>query len=175
MILATALAGCSSKPKEPDVPDLIGDLKSGDEVKRGKANLALMDAGALAVPALIEMLEGPDPVLRARAAGTLYGMGARGGAAAPALAVLLADADTDVRLAGVMALENMGAAAAPAVPALVKALKDKEGFVRQRAVIALGNVGPGARSAVPALAEAAKRDEIRSSAEEAIRKIQSRQ
>jgi HEAT repeat protein len=171
VILAAALVACSSKPKEPDIPALIADLKSADEEKRGKANLALMDAGALAVPALVEMLQGADPVHRATAASTLYGMGGRGKAAVPALAVVLSDPDKDIRVAAAMALENMGPDAAEAVPALIKALKDKEGLVRQRAVIALGNIGPAAREAIPALAEAARWDPVRQSAEDAIRKI----
>lgn len=172
VILATAVLACSSKPKEPDVPALIADLKSDDEETRGKANLALMDAGEKAAPALIEMLQGPDPVHRARAASTLYGMGGRGRAAVPALAVLLADPDKELRIAAAMALENMGPDAAAAVPALTKALKDPEGRVRQRVVIALGNIGPAARSAVPALGDAARWDPVRPAAEEAIRKIQ---
>jgi HEAT repeat protein len=175
VILATALVACSSKPKAPDIPALIADLKSTNEETRGKANLALMDAGEAAVPALVEMLQGPDPAQRGTAARTLYGMGGRGKAAVPALAVLLSDADTENRVAAAMALENMGPDAAPAVPALIKALKDREGLVRQRTVIALGTIGPAAREAVPALGEAAKWDPVRQSAEAAIQKIQSRQ
>ena len=176
MIAATAIAapGCRSKPKEPDIPALIADLKGSDEEKRGQANLALMNVGAPAVPALVEMVQGPHPALRATAARTLYGMGGRGKEAVPALAVLLADADVDNRVAAAMALENMGPDAAPAVPALIRALKDKEGLVRQRVVIALGSIGPPARDAVPALAEAAKWDPVRQSAEAAIRKIRGR-
>jgi HEAT repeat protein len=175
VILATAVAGCSTKPKEPDIPALIADLKSADEEKRGRANLALMDAGEKAAPALIEMLQGPDPAHRAAAARTLFGMGGRGKAAVPALAVLLSDADKEIRIAAAMALENMGPDAAEAVPALTRALKDPEGRVRQRAAIALGSIGPAARSAVPALGEAARWDPVRPAAEEAIRKIQARQ
>ena len=172
--MANTLGGCSSKPKQPDIPALITDLKSANAETRGKANLALMDAGEAAVPALVEMLQGPDPVQRATAASTLYGMGGRGKGAVPALAVLLSDADMDVRVAAAMALENMGPDAAPAVPALIKALKDREGLVRQRAVIALGNIGPAARDAIPALGEAARWDPVRQSAEAAIQKIRGR-
>ena len=176
VIVAAALGspGCRSKPKEPDVPALLTDLKSADAETRGKANLALMDAGEKAVPGLIEMVQGPDPVHRGTAARTLYGMGGRGKAAVPALAALLADADTENRVAAAMALENMGPDAAPAVPALIKALKDKEGIVRQRVVIALGNIGPAAQDAIPALAEAAKWDPVRGAAETAIQKIRGR-
>ncbi len=174
VILALTIGACRSKPKEPDVPALIADLKSADAETRGKANLALMDAGAKAVPALTEMVQGPDPAHRGTAARTLYGMGGRGKAAVPALAVLLSDAEVDNRVAAAMALENMGPDAEPAVPALIKALKDKEGLVRQRAVIALGNIGPPARAAIPALGEAARWDPVRQSAETAIQKIRGR-
>jgi HEAT repeat protein len=174
-VLAAGAAGCrSDKPKGPDVEGLIADLKGMDEEKRGAANLKIITAGEPFVPELIAMLQGPDPVHRAQAASTLYGMGARGRAAVPALAVLLSDEDKELRIAAAMALENMGPAAAEAVPALTTALKDKEGRVRQRAAIALGNIGPAARPAVPALGEAAKWDPVRPAAEEAIRKIQAR-
>jgi HEAT repeat protein len=174
VILATAIGACRGKPKEPDIPALIADLKGADEEKRGKANLALMEAGDKAAPALIELVQGPEPALRARAAATLYGMGGRGKAAVPALAVLLSDPDTENRIAAAMALENMGPDAAPAVPELIKALKDREGRVRQRVAIALGSIGPAASEAVPALAEAARWDPVRQSAEAAIQKIRGR-
>jgi HEAT repeat protein len=172
---AALLAGCRKTPPGPDVPALIEDLKSPDEVKRGEANLKIITAGQPFVPSLIQMLQDPNPVYRATAASTLYGMGARGKDAVPALAALLADPDKELRIAAAMALENMGPDAAPAVPQLTQALKDKEGRVRQRAAIALGNIGAAARPAVPALGEAAKWDPVRPAAEEAIRKIQARQ
>jgi len=61
VILATALVACSGKSKGADIPALIADLKSADEETRGKANLALMDAGEAAVPALAEAARW-DPV-----------------------------------------------------------------------------------------------------------------
>ena len=39
-----ALPGCKSKPKGPDVPALIADLKSEDQEKKGKASLKLIEA-----------------------------------------------------------------------------------------------------------------------------------
>jgi hypothetical protein len=54
---------------------------------------------------------------------------------------------------------------------VAQALRDKEGLVAQRAVTALGAIGPGAREAIPAVVRAAKNDDLRPTAEEAIRRI----
>jgi HEAT repeat protein len=169
-----AIAACKGKPKGPDIPALIADLKSDDQETRGKASLKVIDAGEAAGPALAEMLKSENPAHRLTAASTLFGMGAKGRAAVPALAEALSDADLDLRIAAAMALESIGPAAAEAIPALVQALKDKEGIVRQRAVIALGSIGPAAESAVPALVEAGKWDPVRGHVDEAIAKIRAR-
>jgi HEAT repeat protein len=169
-----AVAGCKSKPKGPDVPALIADLKGEDQEKKGKASLKLIEVGEPAGPALAEMLKSETPAHRLTAASTLFGMGPKGRAAVPALAEALGDPDLDLRVAAAMALESIGPEAAEAVPALVKALKDKEGIVRQRAVIALGSIGPAASSAIPALVEAGKWDPVRGHVDEAIAKIRAR-
>jgi HEAT repeat protein len=169
-----AAAGCKSKPKGPDVPGLIADLKGADQEKKGKASLKLIEVGEPAGPALAEMLKSENPAHRITAASTLFGMGAKGRAAVPALAEALSDPDLDLRVAAAMALESIGPDAAPAIPALVGALKDKEGIVRQRAVIALGSIGPAAESAIPALVEAGKWDPVRGHVNEAIAKIRAR-
>jgi HEAT repeat protein len=173
LALLTA-AGCKSKPKGPDVPGLIADLKGDDQDKKGKASLKLIEVGEPAGPALAEMLKSENPAHRITAASTLFGMGPKGRAAVPALAEALEDPDLDLRVAAAMALESIGPDAAPAIPALVKALKDKEGIVRQRAVIALGSIGPAASGAIPALVEAGKWDPVRGHVDEAIAKIRAR-
>jgi HEAT repeat protein len=167
-------AACRSKPKGPDVPALIADLKGEDQDKKGKASLKLIEVGEPAAPPLAEMLKSDNPAHRLTAASTLFGMGPKGRAAVPALAEALADADVDLRVAAAMALESIGPDAAPAIPALTNALKDKEGIVRQRAVIALGNIGPAASGAIPALVEAGKWDPVRGHVDEAIAKIRAR-
>jgi HEAT repeat protein len=169
-----AAASCKSKPKAPDVPALIADLKGDDQEKKGKASLKLIEVGEPAGPALAEMMKSENPAHRITAAATLFGMGAKGRAAVPALAEALDDPDLDLRVAAAMALESIGPDAAPAIPALVTALKDKEGIVRQRAVIALGSLGPAAQSAIPALVEAGKWDAVRGHADEAIARIRAR-
>jgi HEAT repeat protein len=165
---------CKSKPKGPDIPKLMADLRSADQGIRGQASLAIVRVGEPAVPALIEMLKSPEPAHRTTAASTLFGMGYKAREAAPALGEALADPEVDVRMGSAMALESIGPDAAPAVPALVKALKDREGVVRQRAAIALGSIGPAAQGAVPALVEAARWDPVRPAADEAIKKIRGR-
>lgn len=171
LALILASGACKSKPKGPDVPDLLTRLKSADTTVSGEANLALIRVGEPAVPGLVEMLRSGDPRLRKIAATTVWGLGAKGKEAVPALVELLADPDVELRLAAAMALDNMGPAAVEAVPALVKALKDPEGEVRQWSAKALGHIGPAAAAAIPALSKAAKADPVRPTMEEAIRQI----
>jgi len=166
--LATA---CRSKPSEPDVAQLLDQLKSSDDQVSGKATLQLIRLGEPAAGALGVMLADADPRTRETAARTLWGMGARGKAAAPALGTTLSDPEATVRVAAAMALENMGPAAEAAIPALVKALRDRDGQVRQWAVRALGSIGPAASAAIPALEAASKTDAVHQPAEEAILKI----
>ena len=123
----------------------------------------------------MDLLSDPDPALRALAARTFWGMGARAGSGAIApLAEALADTDVSVRVSAAMALDNMGPAAAPAVPALIKALRDPDAKVRPWAARALGSIGPAAEAAVPALQKAGRLDGVQGPAEEAIRKIRTR-
>ncbi len=173
--LAVLLApACRRQPKLPDPAQLIADLASSDSEKSGKASLTILGHGELAVPGLIGMLENPEPKLRARAATTLWGLGASAKAAAPALAKALGDDDVDVRRAVASALGNMGAHAEPALQALIAALKDRDSGVRQLAAKALGEIGPKARAALPALDAAARFEGLRPAAEEARRRIQAR-
>jgi HEAT repeat protein len=173
VLVVALLPGCRAKEGPPNVAALIEDLKGADKEKSGRANLALIRAGAPAVPALIELLGTDDPRLRSLALSTLWGMGARGEAAVPTLAETLSDPDPEMRNGAAMALANMGSAAAPAVPALTKALGDGDRRVRQTAVKALGSIGPAAREAIPAISLAVKRGAW-PEAEEAIRQIQGR-
>jgi HEAT repeat protein len=169
-VLALA-GGCGSAPKPPDPNALIEKLKSADPEVSGTASLEIVRLGEPAVPALVALLQDPDPKMRTLAASTFWGMGAKAREAAPALGAALADPETGVRVKVAMALENMGAAAEAAIPDLVKALRDRDGQVRQWAARALGSIGPAAESAVPALAKAAKAESVMGPAEEAIRKI----
>ena len=144
-LVLALLTGCRAKESPPNIAALVEDLKSSDKEKSGRANLALIKAGAPAVPAVMELLSTDDPRLRSLALSTLWGMGPAAEAAVPALAETLSDPDPEMRNAAAMALETIGPAAVAAVPALIKALGDGDRRVRQAAVKALGNIGPGAR------------------------------
>ena len=175
VLLAVFCVTCRGEPKAPDPAALVAQLKSSDATVSGAASLELLRLGEPATPALVELLQDPDPALRALAARTFWGMGARaGGAAVPPLADALADADASVRVGAAMALGNMGPVAAPAVPALVRALRDPDAKVRPWAARALGSIGPAAEAAVPALQKAGRLDGVQGPAEEAIRKIRTR-
>jgi HEAT repeat protein len=167
------LSACQSQDKPPDVAGLIADLQGADPQKSGRANLELIRIGEPAVPGLIDMLRGSDARLRAVAASTLWGMGAKGRSAAPVLGETLADPDPTLRTSAAMALENMGPQAGEAIPALVKALSDRDNRVRQAAVKALGAIGPTATPAIPVLTRALKKGSW-PEAEEAILKIRGR-
>ena len=138
--------------RRPTRQQLVGDLRSPDAEKSGRARAAAHHPRRARRPCRRGDCCGPARrPSGSLAANTLWGMGARGRAAVPDLAAALADPDPDLRVASAMALENMGPAAAPAVPALAKALGDREPGVRQAAVKALGAIGPEARAALPAL------------------------
>src|SRR5262245_2365285 len=155
---ATVLAAaCSTTEKQPDISGLVADLPSSDPQKSGHANLELIRIGEPAVPALVEMLRGSEPRLRALAGSTLWGMGGKGRAAAPVLGEALSDPDPNLRTSAAMALENMGPQAKEAIPSLVKALSDSDNRVRQASVKALGAIGPAATPAIPVLTRALKK------------------
>ena len=174
-VVVLAGTGCSSHPKAPDGAALVAKLKSPDSTVSGAASLELLRLGEPGTPALVELLQDPDPTFRALAARTFWGMGARaGGSAVAPLAEALGDADVSVRVSAAMALDNMGPLAAPAVPALIRALRDPDAKVRPWAARALGSIGPAAEAAVPALQKAGRLDGAQGPAEEAIRKIRTR-
>jgi HEAT repeat protein len=173
-LAAGILTACRSEPKAQDPAALVQQLKSPDSAVSGAASLDIIRLGAPAVPALVDLLRDPDPTMRALAARTFWGMGARAEGAASALAEALKDADPRVRVGAAMALDNMGPPAAPAVQALMAALRDSNPEVRQWAARALGSIGPAAEPAVPALQKVAKLEGVQGAAEEAIRKIRAR-
>jgi HEAT repeat protein len=174
-VAASALCGYAcQKPESPaNVAALVEDLKSTDEEKSGKANLALIRVGEPAVPAVLELLQSGDPHLRSLALLNFWGMGEKAKAAVPALIQALSDPDVEIRNGAALALANMGPAAADAVPALITALGDSDRRVRQTAVKALGGIGPAAAPALPVITKALKRGSW-PEAEEAIRRIQGR-
>jgi HEAT repeat protein len=127
-----------------------------------------------AVPAIIEVMRGDDPYVRAQAARVFCRVVALGpDERFPALAGALRDRDAFVRETAVQALMYVGPEGKPAIPALVAALKDQSVKVRLCATVALGEMGAEARDAVPSLVESLQdRDpSVRWWASEALAKI----
>lgn len=163
--LGVALVGipCPAAPVPPraDVSDLLRRLKSDDPAVRDGARDGLVKAGASSVPGLVELFEGKDAVLRARAASVLEKLGPAARNAVPDLLKGLQknpQATTTVNLLAIRVLGRIGPPAQEAVPTLVKGLQAGPAInpVRVHAAMALGGIGPKAREAVPALIEALK-------------------
>ena len=93
LVVATgAILACRAQPKPPDPAALVAKLKSADATVSGAASLELLRLGEPATPALVVLLQDPDPAFRALAARTFWGMGARAGSSAvPPLAAALAE------------------------------------------------------------------------------------
>jgi HEAT repeat protein len=133
-----------------------GPDKASAEV-RWTAALALGHVGpgaTAAVPALIEALDDPEPLVRLSAADALGKVGPAAGDAVPKLAEML---KTDEPVRVIKAIRKMRGVNLPAIPALVEALEHPDAEVRENAAEALGEIGPAARDAAPAL-EALRED-----------------
>ena len=182
------------------VTALTQALRDGDARVRFDAAVALGRIGPPArdaVPALGRALRDPAGEVRVGAALGLAGMGPAAQEMVPPLADALRDSNAVLRMSAASALGSIGPAAKPAVPALIVALRDSNTSVRTNAAGALGNIGPGARDAVPDLRrlaeseraqdfesgprdgvlrqkEGALRQELRSTAREALRQIEGR-
>src|SRR5215471_9302105 len=117
---AAMLAGCAKK--EPVFKGKTADqwhLGISDQdlqVRRDAVNAlgALKDASA--VPDLITALKDKDDQVRARAAESLWSIGAKAKEAIPALTFALKDKKTDVRLSAAGALGEMAPEAETAIP-----------------------------------------------------------
>jgi hypothetical protein len=87
---------------------------------------ALRRIGPSALPALVELLHGPDARLRESAARAIALMGPVAKAAVPDLEAALSDLDPAVRKNVIRALGQMGPAAEAAIPALVQEIHKSE-------------------------------------------------
>lgn len=167
---------------KPSIPHLIDALNTDAYVAAGfgaydlcqSVPWAIAAIGAPAVPALIEVLDDPDPLVRGHAAETLGLIGADAAPAVPALVKHLSDEGQWTASMGDMgfrqtvgavaaeALGGIGPAAKEAVPALsqrLEVIKQDELYPEDAAILAqtlsaadaLGRIGRDAASAVPAL------------------------
>jgi HEAT repeat protein len=154
--IADALASIGPKV----VPACIRSLKREDKL-RPYAMLILIKLGsqaAPAVPALIETLEDPEPVVRREAAFTLGAIGPEADEAVPALIELLEDEDQDVQHAACYALGKIGPGAKEALRPLHKAMQNEDQFTKVAAIWASLKIAPDnprlKEVAVPILTEA---------------------
>jgi HEAT repeat protein len=131
---AKALGGMGPAAKEA-IPELIANLKHGDNDVQREVIDALASIGADAKPPVIMALAGKEARERSAAAMALAGMGRSAQDAAPAMFEQLArESDTSVRVSLLTALPKVGADPNTLVPRLIDALKDQNDSIRHAAV-----------------------------------------
>jgi 23S rRNA G2445 N2-methylase RlmL len=129
----------------PDIGALVSALDTTDARAQHAAGQQLLDAGAVAVPALLAALDAPSPQVR-KAAAFLLGRAKPAPEVVTALARALGDAEPKVRKNVAITLGTLGSA--PAVDALAAALAIEQiGWVRSSLVLALGAIGGAAAHA----------------------------
>lgn len=124
LLAALACAGCGQKEKQ--TPELLNDLKGGDERDRIVAVRTLPNRkgeAAQVVPALIEALKDKEADVRRSAAIGLGTFGEQANDAVPALQAALTDPDARVREAAAKALTRIAPAKFPTPPKAPKASK----------------------------------------------------
>lgn len=139
----TRPAACKIKMK-----DLLAELTSGDDERAEQAIPAIVDAGAAAIPALLELTHSENTDTRWWAVRAL--------AASPHtqtsdLIPTLNDSNPEVRAAAALALSQHPGE--EAVSALAQSLRDSDPLAAGLAANALVKIG---KAAVPSLIEAAK-------------------
>jgi hypothetical protein len=143
--LALAIGGCGDKYREPDAPPPGAEARIPPRTasaataasaltpeihprwigtrhwtERETAIDALRRIGPQALPNLVELLHGPDPIERELSARAIALMGPEAKAAVPDLVAALSDSDPDVRKNVMRAIGQMGPDAASAIPVLVQ-------------------------------------------------------
>ncbi|MDB6053080.1 MAG: putative lyase [Verrucomicrobiales bacterium] len=141
-------SGSYVAPSESNSPGFDGPARSLNLylVDGEIAMTALGAIGADAIPALLEMLADPNPVLQVRAQTALGMMGA---AAEPAIPVLIQMAETEVPGQAIYVLGRIGKRPDLVVPVLLKKLKNPD----SGAVQALSRFGRFSMEAAPYLLE----------------------
>ncbi len=132
-------------------------LKSIQELKSPKVSVRQAAASALgctdpkyhpayrvALPALHEALNDPEPFVRMNAARAIGILDPDDPAALPVLLALLHDADAGVRGDACRELWDFAPRATDAIPALINRLRDESPEVRANAAWGLGQFGPAA-------------------------------
>jgi HEAT repeat protein len=149
LITLAAVAGCHHERPAPslsaaDIPDLIQDLKTGDERDRADAAQALGQLGPdakPALPALLLALRDEGEWVRERALEAILAIGPDP-RAVESLVTGLKDSDEQVRELSAKALGKIGTAARKSIPALREATRDRQERVQKAAADALLQIDP---------------------------------
>lgn len=147
---------------------LAGLLKDEDEQVRRSAASALMMCGPsakVAVPQLLEVLQGNDRNLQTVAVDRLGALGTNAVEAIPMLEKMLATSSGLDRLAVAQALWKITRRAAPVLPVLIEALEIKGtnyayAWPSVSTARILGEIGPEAKAAVPVLSRLLEASEL---------------
>jgi HEAT repeats len=128
-----ALAGLGSAAQRIQYPGARRRLAIEQWTMEQTTVDTLIRIGGPAVPALVNLLDGPDAGLRSEAVVALARIGPEAQPAVPRLIALVEnDPDEAVRKNAVRALGQIGPGAAPAVPVLVEQLREEHGTSDQR-------------------------------------------
>jgi predicted Zn finger-like uncharacterized protein len=150
-----AKMGPEARPAAAKLAEIL-KAKETDAELRQQAARCLGQIGAAAatqgVPALVEALKDPEPIIREAAADALGKFGVEARTTASSLLAMLADKETTVRRAALGALAQIGPEAKETLPKLKPALKDADPESRRRALDVLGRLGTDAVKDKEALA-----------------------
>ncbi len=142
-------------PEKKEGQAAVDYIPVGERIGRNAA-AGLVEVGAAAIPALLDLLDRGQAQARKLAAFALGEIGSAGDGGPDVVAALCrasADAEAAVRVNAVEAL-GLLPPGPDALAALTAALRDPEAEVRFSAALSLARLGPDADSAVPVLAEA---------------------
>jgi hypothetical protein len=117
---ATSFVSRAAYEQPVEQPQMLRPFETWTD--QDAAEDALGRIGAAAVPALVQILRGPDQQARKKAIEVLGRMGDEAAAAVPDLIPLLDDPDPQIRKSTARTLGQIGPSAKDAVPALMRTL-----------------------------------------------------
>jgi HEAT repeat protein len=144
-------------PSVPPLVEMLTATKPDPRLRTAATNI-LGQMGAVALPAVLPLLDHQDKQTRAAGCQIVVTLGPVAKDAVPKLTALLKDADFAVRQASITALGRIGPAAKSAAPALVELAKDKNVVIRTGSMRSLEQIKADPKLVRP-LALAALEDE----------------
>jgi HEAT repeat protein len=144
-------------PPEKVAPALIALVNDPDPEAQANAISAVASLGESVVPRAVNALQNPQ--LRVPAARVLAQLGPKAAGAVQPLIDAAKDGDPHFRAEINFALAAIGAAAAPAAGMLAESVANNDPHIRESALYALREIGPGAKAAGPALVKRMQADD----------------